>query len=85
VADDPAERLVYTVPEAGRLLGLGRNAAYAAAQRGDIPTLRIGRLLLVPRFPFHRMLGVTATATAVSGKTSNFGAAGEAHRRQEER
>ncbi len=56
VADDPAERLVYTVPEAGRLLGLGRNAAYAAAQRGDIPTLRIGRLLLVPKIPFHRML-----------------------------
>jgi hypothetical protein len=48
------ERLVYTVPEAGRLLGLGRNAAYDAAKRGDIPTLRIGRLLLVPKIPFHR-------------------------------
>jgi len=72
-----AERLVYTVPEAGRLLGLGRNAAYAAAQRGDIPTVRIGRLLLVPKIPFHRMLGVTATATA--GTTSAFGAEGEVH------
>jgi hypothetical protein len=64
-----AERLVYTVPEAGRLLGLGRNASYDAAKRGDIPTLRIGRLLLVPKIPLHRMLGITApvpTSTASS-------------------
>lgn len=40
-----AERLVYTVPEAGRLLGLSRNGSYEAAKRGDIPTIRIGRLL----------------------------------------
>jgi excisionase family DNA binding protein len=56
-----AGRLVYTVPEAGRLLGLGRNAAYDAAKRGDIPTLRMGRLLLVPKIPFHHMLGITGT------------------------
>jgi hypothetical protein len=38
-----------TVPDAGRIyFGLGRNAAYAAAARGDIPTIRIGRLLKVP-------------------------------------
>ena len=58
------ERLVYTIPEAGRLLGLGRNAAYDAAKRGDIPTLRIGRLLLVPKIPFHRMLGIADGAKA---------------------
>jgi hypothetical protein len=39
VAQDRIERLVYTVPEAGRLLGLSRNAAYAAAKRGDKVTL----------------------------------------------
>jgi len=64
------QRLVYTVPEAGRLLGLGRNAAYDAAKRGDIPTLRIGRLLLVPKIPFHRMLGMTGTGTATSTEMS---------------
>jgi excisionase family DNA binding protein len=67
------DRLVYTVPEAGRLLGLGRNAAYDAAKRGDIPTLRIGRLLLVPKIPFHRMLGITSTITATAIKTSETG------------
>jgi excisionase family DNA binding protein len=49
-----AERLVYSVPEAGRLLGLSRNAAYAAAKRGDISTIRIGRRLVVPKAAFHR-------------------------------
>jgi hypothetical protein len=38
-----------TVPEAGRrYFDLGRNASYEAARRGDIPTIRIGRLLRVP-------------------------------------
>ena len=38
-----------TVPEAGRVyFDLGRNATYEAARRGDIPTIRIGRLLRVP-------------------------------------
>lgn len=68
---DQAERLVYTVPEAGRLLGLGRNAAYAAAQRGDFPTLRIGRLLLVPKIPFQRMLGIAGTLRATPAQTSD--------------
>ena len=35
-------------PETGRVLGLCRGATYAAAQRGDIRTIRIGRLLKVP-------------------------------------
>jgi excisionase family DNA binding protein len=64
------DRLVYTVPEAGRLLGLGRNAAYEAAKRGEIPTIRIGRLLLVPKVPFHRMLENVGTGTAVSADKS---------------
>jgi excisionase family DNA binding protein len=68
------DRLVYTVPEAGRLLGLGRNSAYAAAERGDIPTIRIGRLLLVPKIPLHRMLGIDAMAGTVLEEASIFGA-----------
>ena len=46
-----------TVPEAGRLyFDLGRNASYEAAKRGDIPTIRIGRLLRVPVIALERML-----------------------------
>jgi len=68
---EESDRLVYTVPEAGRLLGLSRNAAYEAAQRGEIPTLRIGRLLLVPKVPFHRMLGIVATATTPAANATD--------------
>jgi excisionase family DNA binding protein len=37
-----------SVPQAGKWLGVGRNAAYEAARRGEIPTIKIGRLLRVP-------------------------------------
>ena len=49
-------RLVYDVPEAGEMLGLTRNASYEAAKRGDIPTIRIGKLIRVPKLAFHQML-----------------------------
>lgn len=42
-----AERVTITVEEAGRVLGLGRGAAYAAARRGDIPTIRLGKRIVV--------------------------------------
>jgi hypothetical protein len=50
------KRLVYDVPEAGAMIGLTRNMSYQAAKRGDIPTIRIGKLLKVPKAAFHRML-----------------------------
>ena len=49
-----------TVPEAGRrYFDLGRNASYEAARRGDIPTIRIGRLLRVPVIALERLLEQT--------------------------
>jgi excisionase family DNA binding protein len=53
---DDDKRLVYEVPEAGAMLGLTRNGSYEAAKRGDIPTIRIGKLLRVPKAAFNRML-----------------------------
>ena len=50
------KRLVLDVPEAGALLGLSRNASYMAAKNGDIPTIRIGRLLKVPKAALDRLL-----------------------------
>jgi excisionase family DNA binding protein len=53
---DEPNPVVMTVEEAGAKLRLGRNAAYEAAARGEIPTIRIGRLLRVPTAAFNRML-----------------------------
>jgi hypothetical protein len=55
------DRVVYEVPEAGAMLGLCRNAAYAAARRGDIPTIRIGKLLRVPAKALEEMLNAVST------------------------
>jgi excisionase family DNA binding protein len=54
----PARRQMdtYTVPEAGRRLGIGRRQAYDAAKRGEIPTIKIGRRVLVPKPAFERLL-----------------------------
>ena len=50
------EKLVYSVEEAGNLLGIGRSGAYEAVRRGDIPTIRIGRRILIPKVALDRML-----------------------------
>jgi excisionase family DNA binding protein len=52
---EPCPRTI-SVPEAGRWLGMGRNAAYDAARRGDIPTIRIGKLIRVPIVALERLL-----------------------------
>jgi len=52
-----AERRTYNLwPETGRILGLGKNATYAAAERGEIPTIKIGGRLLVPREALEQLL-----------------------------
>lgn len=50
--------LVLTVEEAAELLRIGRGAAYEAARRGQLPTIRIGRSLRVPRHALEGMLGL---------------------------
>lgn len=46
-----------SVPEAGKLYyGLSRNGSYDAAERGDIPTIQVGRLLRVPVAAMERKL-----------------------------
>ena len=53
-------RLVLTVPEAGRLLwGLGRDASYAAAERGEIPCRTVGRRKVVPTHAALKKLGMS--------------------------
>jgi excisionase family DNA binding protein len=46
-----------TIVEAARRLGIGRNQAYEAAHRGEIPVIKIGTRLLVPTKALDRLLG----------------------------
>jgi excisionase family DNA binding protein len=60
-ADDPSrdtQCLTVSVEEAGRLLGISRGAAYARAVDGSLPTIRLGKRLLVPKGALQKMLNV---------------------------
>jgi excisionase family DNA binding protein len=56
------ERLTVSVEEAGRILGISRGAAYAHAKDGSIPTIRLGKRLLVPKAALHELLTPKSTA-----------------------
>ena len=45
------------IEEAGRLLGLSRTSAYRAAQRGELPTIRLNGRLHVPTARLRALLG----------------------------
>ena len=53
---DKPERRTFTVQEAAHVLGIGRTSAYDAVRRGDIPVIRVGRRLLVPRAALEKLL-----------------------------
>jgi excisionase family DNA binding protein len=62
--EDPAslitgQRLALTVGEAGALLGISRALAYELVARGDLPSIRLGRRLVVPKVALLEMLGLS--------------------------
>ncbi len=50
------EKKTLSVPEAGKALGIGRSAAYEAVRTGQLPTIRIGKRILVPVVALEQML-----------------------------
>ena len=53
---DPGTRLTMTVEQAAEVLGISRTLAYEAVRRGEIPSIRIGRRVLVPVARLESML-----------------------------
>lgn len=54
------ERLTYDVGTAAKLLGLSRNSAYLACLKGEIPHLKIGKRILIPKVALEQMLNEAA-------------------------
>jgi excisionase family DNA binding protein len=50
-------RRTVNIEKAAEILGISRNGAYNAAKDGSLPTIRIGKRLLVPVAALERMLG----------------------------
>lgn len=55
---DPRDQPTMKVEDAGRLVGLGRSASYEAANRGELPTIRFGRRLVVPTAALRQLLAL---------------------------
>ena len=55
------KRLCITVPEAAEMLGISRNFAYELVKQGQLPVIRFGKRLLIPRVALEKRLeeGVT--------------------------
>lgn len=63
-ADDtarPEERLVWTVEEAARLLGISRAHAYELVARCELPHVRLGRRVVVPKHAIEALLASVTT------------------------
>ena len=52
-----APKLILTIDEAAGVLRISRQSAYEAARRGEIPTIRLGRRILVPRRALEKLIG----------------------------
>jgi len=63
--DEIESRLTLSVEETASLLGLGRSAAYEAARRGELPSRRLGRRVIVPVPALLNWLGIEPQAAAV--------------------
>ena len=50
------ERLCVTVPEAAAMLSISRNFAYELVKRQELPVIKFGKRLLIPRMALEKML-----------------------------
>jgi excisionase family DNA binding protein len=57
-------KLTLTVDETAKILGIGRNSAYEAVARGEIPVIKIGKRLLVPKAALEKLLNCNQQKTA---------------------
>ena len=61
--EEKLERIVYTVTEAAEILGISRPTAFQGVERGEIPHIRVGRRILIPKAALDKFL-VTAGSKA---------------------
>jgi excisionase family DNA binding protein len=55
------DRLVLSVAEAGALLGLSRAFAYELVARGELPVVRFGRRIVVPKAALLELLNAVSS------------------------
>lgn len=54
----------YTVPRLAEMLGLSIESVYRGIQRGDIPHLRVGRRIVLPKAAIDKWMAQAGTTAA---------------------
>ncbi len=68
MAEMTNERLLLTVEEAARRLGIGRSLAWRLVRRGDLPSIRLGRLVRIPGRALEDWIGQETRGDACAGE-----------------
>ena len=66
VMDFWTRRKTITVTEAAVWLGISRQSAYQAVREGSVPSIRLGRRIVIPVHALEAMLGVDNTPGAAN-------------------
>ena len=53
---DIEKKWCLTIPEVAELLGISRNFAYELVKRGEIPVIRFGKRILIPKVALENKL-----------------------------
>ena len=56
--DDDTRPLLLSVPEAARLLGVGKTLCWDMVYSGQLPSVRLGKRVLVPRPAIEHLAGL---------------------------
>lgn len=54
---DWRDKPTQTADETREILGIGRNSVYEGIATGEIPSIRVGRRVLIPTAALRRLLG----------------------------
>ena len=65
--ENNSERLTYNVVEASRILGLSKNATYQGVLRNEIPHIKVGKRILIPRIAILKMMSEAGNSKAIRG------------------
>ena len=60
----PEARLVFTITETANALGISRAFAYELVRKGELPSIRLGRRIVVPKLQLAKLVGVDADPDA---------------------
>ena len=61
--DTEHERLIFSVQEVAKLLGISRASTYEAVRIGSIPSIKVGRRILIPKAALQELLGRRSVAS----------------------